>query len=532
LRQLLVVRLINLQPVAARILGHVAGGIGIFQHFLHAGAFRGDGHEADADADIERPVLPHEAVLADLEAHGFGVLRRPVQTAPLQQHAELVAAEAREHVRVADFALQQRRHLLEQLVAGDVAAGVVDHLELVDVDITQRVLLVFHRRGFDGALQARLERAPVVAPGQRVVIGQAQQLLVLFLQTGGRRQQPVLVVVERTAHVFQLPDIHRTMKVFRNGIGAASVNLAQVSGQAPQRTRDGERKQDRQQRHQADDVTQVLQEAVAHQARKCRDLRGRRHLDRRRTRALGQRHHRGIRQVPVDTLDGGVHQRIGGTQRLVHVHAHTDVTEQRIDLRRRRLDRMEIDEVHGLPLAQQRRSLDGAGICRRRKGNVTRERPAARRVQVNGVDQAAVTGHFLDAGFAPVVIVGRVPEQGQGFLPAREVGRDLGHLHAEMLQLAQQHLLGALGRLLLRLALDGIGLPHREVGADAGRHDRRDHEQREVPRDRQRGFLEAQVHGGGLISRSPARRSGRSAPQAGRSARIRGPRKRNGSHRR
>ena len=55
-----------------------------------------------------------------------------------QRDGEFVAAEARHGVAVAHMALQAPADLLEQQVAGLVAAGVVDFLEVVEVDEQQR----------------------------------------------------------------------------------------------------------------------------------------------------------------------------------------------------------------------------------------------------------------------------------------------------------------------------------------------------------------------------------------------------------
>ena len=64
---------------------------------------------------------------------------RLLERAVLQQHAELVAAQARERVAAAHARLQHAGDLLQQLVAGRMAAGVVDHLELVEVEVQQRM---------------------------------------------------------------------------------------------------------------------------------------------------------------------------------------------------------------------------------------------------------------------------------------------------------------------------------------------------------------------------------------------------------
>jgi hypothetical protein len=58
----------------------------------------------------------------------------------LQQHDELVAAQARHHVARAQRLLEAQRRLVQQLVAGFVAERVVDELEAVEVDEHHRDL--------------------------------------------------------------------------------------------------------------------------------------------------------------------------------------------------------------------------------------------------------------------------------------------------------------------------------------------------------------------------------------------------------
>jgi hypothetical protein len=52
-----------------------------------------------------------------------------------QQQTKLVAPEPRQPVGLAGPRLQELTDLAQQFVAGDMAAGVVDDLELVEIDI-------------------------------------------------------------------------------------------------------------------------------------------------------------------------------------------------------------------------------------------------------------------------------------------------------------------------------------------------------------------------------------------------------------
>ena len=94
-----------------------------------------------------------------------------------QQHDELLAAVARDDVHRALLPLEQAGELLEHPVAHQVAVGVVDLLEVVDVD---------HHAGEHGGvpggavhllLQLLHQRAAVEAVGERIGLGQLPHLL-------------------------------------------------------------------------------------------------------------------------------------------------------------------------------------------------------------------------------------------------------------------------------------------------------------------------------------------------------------------
>ncbi len=104
--------------VAALLLGGGAGAVGRGQHRRHVLVVGGDRHHADARAEPEHAIVPREAEIADRLAQHLGGAQRLLQRAALEQHAELVAAEARQRVAPADLRLQQRADLSEQRVAG------------------------------------------------------------------------------------------------------------------------------------------------------------------------------------------------------------------------------------------------------------------------------------------------------------------------------------------------------------------------------------------------------------------------------
>ena len=174
------------------------------------GASLRDRDHADAHADLERLLAPFELPrlhrVAQLRGRGLGELGAAV----LEQHRELVAADAREHLAVAQGRLQHRRQAAQQLVAREVPEGIVDAVEEVDVEVEQRVGAALALGVRDRALQALLERLAVGQPRERIVVGEEEDLLarrvqallhlaVLRLQLLREVQHVVLEILERRA---------------------------------------------------------------------------------------------------------------------------------------------------------------------------------------------------------------------------------------------------------------------------------------------------------------------------------------------
>src|SRR5690606_18820268 len=91
----------------------------------------------------------------------LGRAQRLVHRAAFKQHAELVAAETGERIAPADLRLQQRTDLPQHLVARAVPARVVDDLELIEIDVENRVRRLPRLRALQRPLEAALELAAV-----------------------------------------------------------------------------------------------------------------------------------------------------------------------------------------------------------------------------------------------------------------------------------------------------------------------------------------------------------------------------------
>ena len=199
-----VMRGIDVDVAAGLPLRDIAGRIGRIHDLFERIALAGHFDEPDADADAEDAVLPDEAVFADRAPDVVGDLARLVERAADQQHAELVAAEARHGVRVAHRLADQRRDLAQHVVAREVAAGVVDRLEAIEVQIAHHVALPARARDFERLAEAALEFAAIDQPGQRVVarlvghlLRQAAQFADVVQHHGGAGDLPFLAADRR-----------------------------------------------------------------------------------------------------------------------------------------------------------------------------------------------------------------------------------------------------------------------------------------------------------------------------------------------
>ena len=120
---------------SALLLRDVAGGVGGIHDVLDRSYAAADFDQADADSDVEDLVLPHEAVVVDRPHHVIGDLPRLLQRTSDQEQGELVAADSARGVRVAHRFLDDGGHLAQHVVARRVSAGIVHHLESIEIEV-------------------------------------------------------------------------------------------------------------------------------------------------------------------------------------------------------------------------------------------------------------------------------------------------------------------------------------------------------------------------------------------------------------
>ena len=220
---------------AAALLRAVHRRVGVLDQARGAHLVAGLGHR-DADTGAE-------AQLGAARVHRLGELAlKAVRDAHSLEHAtdrlaqdgELVAAEAGHGVLWADRALDARRHLAEDLVAGGVAEAVVDALEAVDVEeVDGRG--VAPAAAIDRVPEAVTEEGAVGQSGERVVERQALELGLHALAVGHvqedakeQRRLPVRVAAD-TVISSRIQTKRPSARLIRYSWTSASPDSAQSS---------------------------------------------------------------------------------------------------------------------------------------------------------------------------------------------------------------------------------------------------------------------------------------------------------------
>ena len=181
---------VELVAVAALLLGAVHRGVGVLHQRLRVPAVLRVEADADAGRHEQLLVLLQEGLAQRVEhlVRHLGRVHRRGDVG--QQQRELVAAQPRHRVAFPQAAAQPLRHVGDQAVAHGVAQGIVDDLEAVEVQEQHGQALAVTVGLGHGQGQAVGEEQPVGQLGERVVVGQAANLLLGLLALGDVERGP------------------------------------------------------------------------------------------------------------------------------------------------------------------------------------------------------------------------------------------------------------------------------------------------------------------------------------------------------
>ena len=168
---------IHAPGVLAGLLGLVHGGVGVGDQILGSGGMVRIDRHAEAAGQPQAVALEAERYAADGAHDALGERFRLLVGDVGSEDRELVAAQPREQLVAAHLGRHFAGHPDQQGVAGAVAEGVVDVLELVEVEEQQRHASAPPLSAGQHAGQLLLEAVPVVQPGERIALGQIQDLI-------------------------------------------------------------------------------------------------------------------------------------------------------------------------------------------------------------------------------------------------------------------------------------------------------------------------------------------------------------------
>ncbi len=134
-----------MDTVSARILGHIAGVIRRTQYVVDVAADPVARHKSDAGRYRKFIVMPFEAVGADEREYFFGHAPGLRQRTVFHEYTEFIAAQPGQRITGSDLGTQQFTQLSQHGITGQVTAGIVDDLEVIQVDIANSVSGYGHR---------------------------------------------------------------------------------------------------------------------------------------------------------------------------------------------------------------------------------------------------------------------------------------------------------------------------------------------------------------------------------------------------
>jgi len=172
---------INRNPVTSRFFGVIDGAVGAAEGAFDgqfAGAVLGD---ADAGGNGNFLVVVNEYALAYELAQSLGDNDRALDICFGQQRHEFLAAPSAENIDRAQRVAAQRREALQGFIACRMAVGVVEFLEVVEVEHHDGERAVVTVGALAFLIGQRREFAAVEGAREGVCRGEAQQFILGFL---------------------------------------------------------------------------------------------------------------------------------------------------------------------------------------------------------------------------------------------------------------------------------------------------------------------------------------------------------------
>ena len=158
------------QLVPALFLRRIERKVGTAHDFFRIAIALGAAGNTDAGRDAVRMPFDFIGRANDREEPVGAFDEQAIASAGFDEDRELVAPQPRDEVFTANFLFEPRAHLAQEPVAHQMAARIVDRLEIIEVEIEQRYVRPFRRLPSGQAAQTLVEEVPVRKAGEIVVM--------------------------------------------------------------------------------------------------------------------------------------------------------------------------------------------------------------------------------------------------------------------------------------------------------------------------------------------------------------------------
>ena len=138
-----------MNPVAPAVLRSVAGLVSTLQNRYRLDLASLKRKQSNADCSWIGLTLPEKLELTDFFAEIICNLLCLLGITALHQQGKFVSTKPGQEITTANVSRKFTRELSQKLIARDMATGIVNYLELIDIDVAQRMRRPGKRRVVD-----------------------------------------------------------------------------------------------------------------------------------------------------------------------------------------------------------------------------------------------------------------------------------------------------------------------------------------------------------------------------------------------
>ena len=205
--QFVVLLLMQMNPVSSRVLGRVTCHIRERHQLQSINRTLRDLNQADTDANLENRAIIRKTEFPNRREQVFGKDIRFRDSAIQHQHAKLIPTQASQYVMVINTLTQLLCQLLQQRITRRVTTAIVYDLEVIQIQITQRMGREPTSRADYRLIKPIFKLSPIHQAGKRIVRGLKGNFL-------GQRAR----LADVTEHCNRAPDRTITMTNRRHGL--------------------------------------------------------------------------------------------------------------------------------------------------------------------------------------------------------------------------------------------------------------------------------------------------------------------------